>query len=129
MLTSSCSGFDPTEITEYPVILDSLVTSVSLSPETILSLLAPALRRVLAALLSCPWLRRLEGPVEALLLDKDFATSLSFRFNRFGERREVRRSRGVGIALTEEVDRAVGSGDNDGRDRLNAVRTLKAVGG
>jgi hypothetical protein len=39
-------------MTEYPVILDSLVTSASFSPETILSLLAPALRRVLLVLLS-----------------------------------------------------------------------------
>ena len=68
--------------------------------------------------------------MEVLLLDNDFATSLSFRFSGFGERRDVRRSRGVGIELTDGVDRAAGSGDNDDRDRLlNAVRTLKAVGG
>jgi len=103
-LTSSSSGSDPTEITEYPVILDSLVSSVSLSPETMLSLLAPALLRVLLVPMSCPWLRRLEVPAEALLLDKDFATSLSFRFDGFDERREVRSSREVTIELTDEVD-------------------------
>ena len=102
--TSSCSGSDPTEITEYPVILDSPVTSVPLSPETMLSLLAPALLRVLFVLLSCPWLRRLEGPAEVLLLDKDFATSLSFRLKGFGERREVCRSRGASIEFTDGVD-------------------------
>jgi hypothetical protein len=116
-------------MTEYPVILDSLVTSASFSPETILSLLAPALRRVLLVLLSWPWLRRLEDPGEALLLESDFVTSLSFRLSGFGERREGRRSRGVGTEFTDEVDRAAGSGDNDDRDRLNAVMTLKAVGG
>ena len=126
-LASSCS--DPTEITEYPVILDSLAASVSLPPEIILSLLAPALRRVLLGLLSRPSLRRLEGPGEVLLLDSDLATSLSFRFNGFDGRREVRRSRGAGMELTDGVDRAAGSGDNDCRDRVNAVRTLKAVGG
>ena len=126
-LASSWS--DPTEITEYPVILDNLASPVSLPPDIILSLLVPALRRVLLGLLSCPWLRRLEGPGEVLLLDSDLATSLSFRFNGFDGRREVRRSRGVGMELTDGVDRAAGSGDNDCRDRVNAVRTLKAVGG
>ena len=111
------------------MILDSLVTSVSLSWETILSVLVPALRRVLFVLLFCAWLRRLEGPAEVLLLDKDFATSLSFRLSGFCGRREVRRSRGVGIELTDEVDRAAGSGDSGDRDRLNAPKTLKAVGG
>ena len=107
------------------MILDSLAASVSLSLETILSLFVPALLRVLLILLSCPWLRRLEGSVEVLLLDSDFAASLSFRLSGFGERREVRRSRGEGIEFTDEVDWVAGSG----RDRLNAVRTLKAVGG
>ena len=55
-------------------------------------------------LLSWPWLRRLEGPGEVLLLDSDFAVSLSFRLSGFGGRREVRRSRGVGIELTDEFD-------------------------
>ena len=110
------------------MILDSLATSVS-SPEMILSLLVPALRRVLLVLLSCPWLRRLEGPGEVLLLDSDIAASLSLRFSGLCGRREVRRSRGVGIELTDGVDWAAGSGVSDDRDRLNAVRTLKAVGG
>lgn len=110
------------------MILDSLATSVSF-PETILSLLAPALRWVLLALLSCPWLRRLEGPGEVLSLDSDLAASLSFRFSGFDGRREVRRSRGAGIELTDGVDWPAGSGVRDDRDRLNAVRTLKAVGG
>lgn len=113
---------------EYPVILESLATCVS-SPETILSLLAPALRRVLLPLLSSPWLRRLEGPGEVLWLESDLASSLSFRFSGFVGRREVRRSRGLGIELTDGVDWAAGSGVSDDRDRLNAVRTLKAVGG
>jgi len=62
------------------------------------------------------------------LLDSDLA-SLSFRFSGFGGRREVRRSRGVGIELTDGVDWAAGSGDSDDRERLNAVKTLKAVDG
>lgn len=86
------------------MILDSLASSGSLSPETILSLFVPALRRVLLMLLSWAWLRRLEGPGEVLLLDSDFAVSLSFRLSGFGGRREVRRSRGVGIELTDEFD-------------------------
>jgi len=64
-----------------------------------------------------------------LLLESDLATSLSFRFSGFDGRREVRRSRGTGIALTDGVDWAAGSEVNDDRDRLNALRTLKAVGG
>lgn len=64
-----------------------------------------------------------------LLLDSDLAASLSFRFSGFGGMREVRRSRGAGIKLTDGVDWAAGSGVSDDRDRLNAVRTLKAVGG
>jgi hypothetical protein len=64
-----------------------------------------------------------------LLLDSDLAVSFSFRFNGLGGRREVRRSRGAGIELTDGVDWAAGSGVSDDRDRLNAVRTLKAVGG
>ena len=67
--------------------------------------------------------------MEVLLLDSDFAISLSFRLSGFDGIREVRRSRGVGIELTDGVDWAAGSGDNDDRDRLNAVRTLKAGGG
>lgn len=129
VLTSSCSGSDPTEITEYPVILEDLAASVSLSPETILSLLVPALRHVLPALLSWPWLRRLEGPGEMLLLDRDFVISLFFRFSGTGGRKEVRRSRGVGIELTDGVDWAAGSGVNDDRDRLNGRLSLNAVGG
>jgi hypothetical protein len=39
-----------------------------------------------------------------LLLDSDLATSFSFRLSGFDGRREVRRSRGVGIELTDGVD-------------------------
>lgn len=111
------------------MILDSLAVSMSSPPEVTLSLLAPALRRVLLVLLSCPWLRRLEGSGEVPLLDSDLELSLSFRLSGFGGMTEVYRSRGVGIELTEGVDWAAGSGDNDDRDRLKAVKTLKAVGG
>jgi len=108
------------------VILDFLAASSTL--EVILSLLVPALLRVFPALLSCPLLLRFESREEAPMSDSGLVASLSFCFNRFGGGREIRRSRGVSIELTDKVDLAAGSIE-DGRDRLNGARTLEVVGG
>jgi len=125
-LTSSYPRPDSTEITEVLVSLDLLAASPTL--EVTLSLFVPALLRVLPGLLSRPLLPWFEGPGEVLLLESRVAAFFPSGFNRFGGGREARRSRGWSVELTGKVGLAAGPRDN-GRDRLNAENTLKAVEG
>jgi len=104
-LASLCLFSDPTEIAEGSMIPENLATYVSLSPGAMVSLLVSTFRRV--------------------LLDSNSATSFSFRFRGW---RELSRSRGVDIGLTDGVSRVVGFRDKGDRDRLNVARSTKAVG-